>query len=168
MKPCQRQCLLDTNVLIDFHTAQALDVLLQLPFRWALPSLLTWELLDPSAESLRARGVEVCELSGEEVSETLRLRVRYSALSLVDCALLVLAQRKSALVLSGDQKLVEVARDALGLEVHGTLWALDELLQQGIVDRDKAAEILRKMINAGRRLPLGECEKCLKKWESCP
>lgn len=146
-------CLPDTNVLIDFNVVGALDTLLRLPFRWVLPDALLEELLEPSPATLRALGVEVLALTPAAVQASIRLAVKHSGLSDVDCAVLALAQQEQALVLSGDRRLVKVATTALQLEAHGTLWALEQLTRQGIIEQHQAQQLREGMARAGRRLP---------------
>lgn len=146
-------CLPDTNVLIDFNVVGALDTLLRLPFRWVLPDALLEELLEPSPATLRALGVEVLTLAPAAVQASIRLAVEHPGLSDVDCAVLALAQQEQALVLSGDRQLVKVATTALQLEAHGTLWALEQLTRQGIIEQHQAQQLREGMARAGRRLP---------------
>ncbi len=158
-------CVPDASVLIDFHVGGILNELFSLPRRWLLPDLAMAELRIPAPQTLRAFGLEVAEFSGEEVLAIFGLRADYPMLSLPDCASLFLARRESALLLTGDRLLRRVAADCFGLEVHGALWALDRLVETRRLSSAQAAHALRRMQEAGRRLPRAECERRLERWE---
>jgi hypothetical protein len=53
-----------------------------------------------------------------------------------------------------------------GVQVHGILWILDELVRLDITAKVQAAEGLRKIRAAGSRLPLEACNDRLDRWSS--
>ena len=48
--------------------------------------------------------------------------------------------------------------------VHGTLWLLDRMVGARVVTSAEAAEGLKEMMNAGRRLPDDEVAERLARW----
>ena len=52
----------------------------------------------------------------------------------------------------------------LQIEVHGTLWILDLLIDRKLLAPRQAMEKLQKLLNTKRRLPRRECQKRLKAW----
>lgn len=123
-------CVPDLSVLIDFQTGGVLDALFSLPYRWLVPDLALEEIQNPNPQTLLHSGVEIATFSDEEIGVIIRLRNRYRGLSLPDCANLLLAQRENAILLTGDNLLRHVALKEFGLGVHGSLWALDRLVQE--------------------------------------
>ena len=54
---------------------------------------------------------------------------------------------KNAIVLSSD-KLVRIFAEKQGLECHGLLWIIDELVDQDLVYKDLAASILQRLVSS--------------------
>lgn len=158
-------CVPDLNVLIDFQRGGVLDTLFLLPYRWLIPDVALTEMRDPDPQMLLLLGMEIATFSSDEIAVIIQLRSRYPAISLPDCANLLLAQRESALLLTGDRILRRVANHDFGLVVHGSLWALDRLVQTQRLTTSQAARALRAMLEAGRLLPEAECQKRLQRWE---
>ena len=52
-----------------------------------------------------------------------------------------------------------------GVDVHGTLWVLNEMVDSGVLAPAKAAAGLRQMMAGDRRLPEAECRQRLREWE---
>jgi predicted nucleic acid-binding protein len=93
------------------------------------------------------------------------LRKTYSAaLSFPDCSCLFLAKELSAILLTGDKPLRKSARENK-IRVHGTLWVMDQLINEKIIDHRKAHEKLTLLMRVNNRLPRGECEKRLLAWK---
>jgi len=61
-------------------------------------------------------------------------------------------------MLTGDKKMKEIA-EKLGLEVHGSIWVIDELIINHLISPGKAIELLELLIATNRWLPKNEIEK---------
>lgn len=158
-------CVPDASVLIDFWHGNLLPALFALPYRWLLPDLTLAELKAPEPQMLLSLGLRQATFDGQEIMNIIQLREKYSALSLPDCAALFLARRERALLLTGDRRLRKIAGNDFRLTVNGSLWALDRLVETQCITQAQAAQALRLMMQAGRRLPLAECQKRLEQWE---
>lgn len=158
-------CVLDANILIDFAAVGLLETLFRLPFRFTLPDLLAAELLSPSVARLQQLGVEVTGFTEAEVLDIVTLGRAHPPLSVGDRAVLVAARMANAVLLTGDMQLRELAR-SLTIEVHGTLWLLEELERRGILIPQTAIAALEGMRRSGRRLPEQECARLLRRWQS--
>ncbi|MBE0467410.1 MAG: DUF3368 domain-containing protein [Candidatus Desulforudis sp.] len=66
-------------------------------------------------------------------------------------------------MLTGDKDLRTAAQDE-GIVVHGTLWVLDQLVEQHAAPPHEIAAALKRMLQKGSRLPRLECEKRLRRW----
>lgn len=66
-------------------------------------------------------------------------------------------------LLTGDRELRHVAEER-GLEVHGVLWVLDQLVEHGLLAPRAARRSLRAMLDQGAWLPADECEKRFSRW----
>jgi rRNA-processing protein FCF1 len=156
-------CITDTNFWIDLDTAVLLEPIFRLPFEWHAPDVIVAELERPDGAALVRRGLVVRELSGSQVAQTLELATRYSRPSRADLFALALASAEQALLVTGDRHLRQAAEQE-GVPVHGTLWALDELVGNGILIPMQAASALLRMKGAGRRLPGEEVDRRLRLW----
>lgn len=156
-------CVADASIWIDLAAGGIVAPVFALPFRWLTPDAVFAELLNPWAAGLPALGLAVVELSGDDLLAVARLRARYRAVSVPDCAALALAASLGATLITGDDALRRAAR-AESVEVHGTLWVLDELVALGLVAARPAAVALTAMREAGRRLPAAEVERRLTQW----
>ena len=71
----------------------------------------------------------------------------------------------NSLLLTGDGPLRTQAKNRC-VEVHGTLWIMDRIVEAGALANIIVAERLMTLLKTGRFLPPSECEKRLKKWHS--
>ncbi len=159
--------VIDTNVLIDFAVGGILRELFRLEAEWMIPDLALQEIHQPEPSLLRQLGLSVLELTGAEVAQVSALRESYLALSVADLALLVLALREGAILITGDKGL-RTAALSQRVVVHGTLWLMDELVMRGVLDKRSASGALRTMQANQRRLPQRECQRRLKQWDAEP
>jgi len=161
---CQLVLVIDASLWIDLEKAALLDEAFRLPVRWAAPDMVVDELAQPPAEEVLARGLQSVELSGKQIQEVRVLREKYRAPGTEDLSALVLAKSLGTTLLTGNRHLREAA-EAEGVSVHGTLWLLDELIDQDIIDEQGAAQALEAMLAEGSRLPPDECERRLRQWK---
>jgi hypothetical protein len=155
--------VVDTNILIDFDRGDLLEALFGLPAVFLAPDVIVAELGEPDGQRLQALGLESVSLAGEQVIEVMEMAAVHRAPSVNDLFALVLARARAALLLTGDGALRRLA-ESEGLEVHGTLWLLDELVRLAIVTPVQAAEGLECMLRRDSRLPEGECRRRLRRW----
>lgn len=156
-------CVTDTNVWIDLRVGNLLDNVFELDARWLIPDLVGRELGAERKELLVEWGLEVRPLTGDEVESVIRLNDAYSAPSRTDMATLVVARAEDGILVTGDGPLRDAA-DEENIEVHGTLWVVDALVDTGIVEPPEAARALQLMMEADRRLPRDEVNKRVDSW----
>lgn len=158
----------DTSVLIDLERGAILETIFRLPFNYAVPSLLyRMELKDYGGNAQMDLGLRLEELDVKEVmlAQTYSLRLR--ALSVPDSFALALALAKSRswILLSGDRKLVRLAKEE-EVAVHGVLWLFDQMYDEGVVDGTELFYSLRSLraitAHPRCRLPKAEIEKRLR------
>lgn len=158
-------CVTDTNVWIDLAAAGLIELVFQLPLRLQAPDVIVAELTRPEGGTLVKRGLIVRELSGDRVVEVAALAARYLRPSRADLFALVLARTESATLLTGDRHLREAA-EREGVDVHGTLWIVDRMVEASLLEAREAAEALLAMGRAGRRLPAEELERRIRTWKT--
>jgi predicted nucleic acid-binding protein len=121
----------DTSCIIDLGKGRLMRAVLSLPYSFVMPDVLFEnELLTLSPverRELLTLGLQVVELDGEGTARALAHFARYRRLTGPDCFALALAeQTQNCILLTGDEWLRRVAA-GMGIEVHGVLWALDQL-----------------------------------------
>lgn len=161
-------CVVDTNILIDLHRGGVLREFFQLPCTIFAPDVIVAELLDPSGEMLLVLGLQSMDFSGTEIMRVIGLSRNHPEVSTNDLFAVLLAETKGALLLTGDKHLRRIAEQEHNLQVHGTLWVLDQLVKRKLLSPREASGALRKMIQSGSRLPRAECERRLRRWSGLP
>jgi predicted nucleic acid-binding protein len=158
-------CVTDANIWIDVHNGDLVTKTFLLPFQFVAPDLVIEELESPDANLLMQQGLQMSELDSDDVIELAILAEQYARrqVSMNDLAALVLAKKLGVMLLTNERQLRRIARSH-HLQIHGTLWLLDEMIRLQIISRPNAAVGLQKMLNRGARLPKGECEIRLRLW----
>ena len=85
-------------------------------------------------------------------------------IALNDLFALVLAASIGVTLLTGDNRLRTLAVKH-NVQVHGTLWVLDEMVAKNKLKPVEAHRALTKMLEHGSRLPVGECQARLRQWD---
>jgi len=159
----QRIYISDTNIWIDFGRAALLDALFALPFTFVSTDFVVDELNHPDPACLLARGLVVETLAEEAVVQLFGLMTEHGNSSLADVSCYLVAKTQGLPLLTGDGRLRKQAvKD--GMQVHGALWLLDQLVAHDIIAAAHAAAALQAMLDAGARLPSAECAHRLAAW----
>lgn len=160
----------DTCVLIDLSCGQVLEPTFRLPAAFAVPDVVLAELEgggEPHPANLVVLGLKPVELTPGQVLEAVRLASTHQGttnVSSADMFALALAKTTPAVLLTGDSHLRSVAEQE-GVEVHGTLWVLDHLVEgQELITAEEGALALSRMRAAARRLPRPEVDARQLRW----
>ena len=153
----------DTNIWIDLRNAGLLDALFDLPFTLCCTDFVLNELQDIDHHHLRERGLVVETLDEQATAALFPLMQAHNNSSLADVSCYHLAKQTGRPLLTGDGRLRKQAL-ADGLEVHGALWLLDQMVAHQIIERKNAAQCLQSMLTSGARLPEADCQKRLSLW----
>ena len=159
----------DANVLIDLEIAGLLDLWFQLGHQTVTTDLVVGQLADRHREALShvSNGnIGVRKCSGEFLARAFELMRQIGpGPDIADCSALLLAIDTGAMLLSGDKPLRRGA-DARQVEVHGTLWILDQLIDAKLLSKPTAAAKLEHLIEQDSYYPKAECQKRLAEWRS--
>lgn len=147
----------DANILIDMEEGRVLELMFRLPERFAVPNILYEEELMNRHAALPARGLLILEVRGEFVEEAQRLRTLYKRPSMNDLLALALAKQEKCPLLTGDSRLRDAA-EVEQVEVKGTLWLMERLWTEGLLDLAALRQTYDLMLQCGRRLPAAEIE----------
>jgi len=153
----------DTNIWIDLRNAGLMDALFDLPFTLCCTDFVMSELQDFDHTYLRARGLVVETLDEQATAALFPLMQAHNNSSLADVSCYQLAKQTGHALLTGDGRLRKQAK-ADGLQVHGALWLLDQMVMHQIIQPKNAAQHLQSMLDSGSRLPQADCQKRLALW----
>ena len=161
----------DANILIDLELMGLFDLWFQLPYETLTTSLVVQELRKGGHElalGYVGNNIESVAIDVFELAQELE-RYEDSGLSEPDVSVLYLAKLKRALLLSGDGKVRDTAAIEQ-VEIHGTIWILDQLIEHNILCPAVAASKLEYLLLLTREkkrfLPKVICEERITRWRT--
>lgn len=152
----------DASVLIDVECGELTNAMFSLPWQFAVPDILFVEELAERHAHLSRFGLISKTMSGDLVAEAYGLHQKYLKPSVNDMLALTLAKHEGCQLLTGDKALREAAKE-LNVEVHGTIWLVEQMLKGEKITVDVASVAFQQMKDSGSRLPWNEVEKILNK-----
>ena len=166
--PVIKVAVQDANVLIDLEIAGLLDLWFQVGIETHTTDLIRAELEKGGhAQALACfKCGQVIEhtLSFEEIMKVSELeREVGNKAKFNDCSVLFLAMKLDAMLLSGDKPLRKAGTEKQ-IEVHGTLWMFDRLVELQLMSGKMAAAKLEHLRKNDRFLPEIECQIRLQLW----
>lgn len=158
----------DANILIDLLQIDLFNAFLKLKCEMHVPPDVVDEVLeansDQLARAIRAREILLPVFTPKELFQVQEYKTLYQPLSIQDCSCLLLAEKLTAILLTGERKLKSIATSRHGIQVHGVLWVFERLIEQKIITPGKAKSRLTQLMTLNNRLPKIECERLLKCW----
>ncbi|MDL2344687.1 hypothetical protein QOL99_11065 [Deinococcus sp. MIMF12] len=152
--------LADANILFDFGWVDGLTELVSLgPFEVlenVLDEVARDEQLRNIAQTLEGLGVTFVPLA-DGWTDGIRAAKR-GGLSLPDASCLHYAKLHERTVLTSERALRKRCQ-AEGVAVHGSLWVVAQLHQQGLCTPDRLCEWLRRWPEQGARLPARQLQE---------
>ncbi|MEY4569432.1 MAG: hypothetical protein RLZZ398_871 [Verrucomicrobiota bacterium] len=156
----------DANVFIDLELAGLYDLWLQMGVEVHTTDLIRMELERGNHRISLSylSGMVVHELSFEELVTIAELEQSVAnKAKFNDCSVLYLAEKLKVALISGDGAL-RTAAQKRGVEVRGTLWIFDSLIERKLLAPAVAAEKLRQLLLQDRHLPKSACDERLTRW----
>lgn len=150
----------DANILIDMEEGGLVERIFRIPFQFKIPDILFEEELEAKHEHLLELGLMLGELTGESVQYGSEIMMCYRQTSRNDCFALALARQEKCPILTGD-KALRSAAEKEGVVVMGTIWLVEQLIEQSLITTEVAREAFQRMKVAGRRLPWGMADAML-------
>lgn len=154
----------DANIVIDFEEGGILEVLFELPDDIGVPDLLFEDELKDQHQDLLDLGLRLVELEETTVERLTELTGKYRGVSRLDMAALAAAEQEACPLVTGDRRLRQAA-ESEGVEVHGTLWLAEALVQEERLTVVRLKCAYDAMKAAGRRLPWGDVDSQLSRLE---
>ena len=158
-----RLLISDANIIIDMSTGGILRPMFRLDVTFAVPNSLFEEELRTDHPELPQLGLKSLELKPDTVTyaDNLVQKYRAAGASINDLLALALAWQEKCPLLTGDGRL-RTAGDEEGIEVHGTLWLVEQLVEARVIVLRQAEAAYERMRQSGRRLPWEEIEQQLR------
>lgn len=150
----------DANIFIDMEAGGLTSQMFQLPETFAVPNILYDEELVDHHPELPTLGLRILELKPEFVAEAFRMGGVYKEPSKNDFLALALAKQEKCSLLTGDWNLRKSAEQE-GVNVKGTLWLMEEMFNNKLIDFETAKVAYDNMKAEVRRLPWDEVGKQL-------
>lgn len=150
----------DACVLIDIECGELTSVMFSLTYQFAVPDTLFAEELETRHRHLLQFGLMSKTMSGNLVAEAYWLHQKYKKPSVNDMLALVLAKHEDCQLLTGDRALRDAAKE-LNVDVHGTIWLVEQMLLDKKITVEVARVAFQKMKNSGSRLPWDQVSKIL-------
>lgn len=156
----------DTNIWIDLKYINLIESVFKLPYEIGVPDILyNEELKDIDGEILEASGVNIIEMTEEEIMETAVRSSKTTKVSFNDLTTLVIAKSRKYTLVTGDGNLRKIAQME-SVELKGTIWLIDEMVKFEVISKEKAVLVCKELIRIGRRLPKHELINRINKWEN--
>ncbi len=152
----------DTSVLIDIEQGELTSAMFSLPCQFIVPDILFASELAERHSHLLQLGLISKTLNGDLVAEAYLLHKKYIRPSVNDMLALTLAKHENCQLLTGDKALREAAIE-LNVEVHGTIWLVEQMIQNENITVEVASVGFQRMREAGSRLPWVDVEMMLGK-----
>ena len=160
-----RLVVTDANIIIDLDAGSLLEEIFRLPnTEFCTPDVLYLEELAQHYGALPGLGLKVLSQPPESVEYVTQLRPRYRGPSTNDLFALALAHSLGCALLSGDGSL-RTAADSEGVEIHGTLWLIEALLQANLVPIARIVAAYDAMRWDGSRLPWEAIQAQIRRWQ---
>jgi predicted nucleic acid-binding protein len=128
-----RLLISDANIIIDMNVGGLLRLMFRLDATFAVPDVLFEEELRTGHPELPRLGLKMLELREDTVRYAERLIEKYRSLgaSINDLLALALAWQEKCSLLTGDHRLRTVGQTE-GVDVHGTLWLIEQMLREAL------------------------------------
>lgn len=156
--------LLDTSVLVDLAKISALEKLLGWEAQWLSLDLVIAEFEEEAGDSERYQLTQmgahlvILGLSGNELLAASKPDCQPKVNSITDKALIKKAIESKYILLTGDKTLRKAAENK-GLEVHGSIWVIDEMHRLKVIDEAQLFSTFEKLKRSNPRLPQDELDK---------
>ncbi|WP_303909263.1 DUF3368 domain-containing protein [Thiohalomonas denitrificans] len=138
----------DANILIDMEVGGLLEAIFRLDETFAVPDVLYSEELEEHHPELPTLGLQVMQLGEGGVSAAMALVQMYSGPSVNDLFALELARENNCPLLIGDRALRKAAEQE-GVQLHGILWLVEQMIRNGIVPLERAEQAYKECETGG-------------------
>lgn len=157
----------DVSVLFDLYQLEILPELFALQAEISTTSFVYNEIVIANQVVefevyKRSQKLNIIMLTDEEQDAVNQFPTKRSLKSLPDKTMLWKSIQLKCSLLTCDRKLKLEAKEH-GVEVHGSIWVIEKLVEENILDKSKAIALLDQLKTVNDRLPMEEIDKVIKK-----
>lgn len=158
----------DTNILFDVISIGALPELFSLDYEICTTVFVLQEIkLSDQKEAVevfvRAKELTVIEFDSDDISEIEAFKTSKNFKGITDKSVLWKALKLDCPLLTGDRKL-RLEAENQGVEVHGTIWVIERLVEQNLINVERGVYLLETLKQANSSLPLDAINKLIEKY----
>ncbi len=159
----------DTNVFFDIISIGVLPEFFALDYDISTTDFVINEILKSHQKEqiesfIRAKRLNVFKLTADEIDEIRNFVTKRFFKGITDKTVLWKSYQLKCLLLTGDKKLRNEAAD-LEIEVHGSIWVINELFEKNIVSKAKGVELLEKLKLLNASLPHDDIDRLIVKFK---
>jgi rRNA-processing protein FCF1 len=156
----------DTNILFDVISIGALPEFFSLDYEICTTVFVIEEIKRSDQEEaievfIRSKQINIINFSAEEIDEIQGFSTSRNFKGITDKSVLWKSLQLECPLLTGDKKLRNEAEDH-GIEVHGSIWVIESLVQNELIDKTKGIQLLESLKQVNSSLPYDEIEKLIR------
>lgn len=153
----------DTNVFFDVINIGALPEFFSLDFEICTTAFVIAEIRQQHQREMidafiRAKKLTVYNFSAEEIDDIQNFESTKSLKRFTDKSVIWKSLQIQCPMLTGDKKMRDIA-EKMGVEVHGSLWIINELITRELITNEKALTLIEELKKTNDWLPKSEVEK---------
>jgi predicted nucleic acid-binding protein len=113
---------------------------------------------------IRAKSLTIFELSADEIVIVSNLKTNRSFKGITDKSVLWKASELVCPLLTGDKKLRKEAEE-MGIEVHGSIWVIEILLENNLIRKSIGIEFLENLKLINGSLPYDKIDNLIRQYK---
>lgn len=158
----------DTNVFIDLISVGLQDQFFFLPMEVHTTDMVVFEVRREGQNEIMASLIKKGYLkvkthTPEEMQPFFNAEHQKYDLSPADYSVLTYSKNNNYILLTGDGNLRKVAISE-GVEVHGSIYVITQMVEHNILTAVQGAEKLEKLKNNNQRLPKAKIDNLIRLW----
>lgn len=162
-----RLVITDVSVFFDIYHIRALPEFFALDFEVCTTDFVRKEILQEEQREefeiyIRSNQLMIIHLTPDEVEEVKAFETKRFFKTLPDKTVLWKAVQLKCTLLTGDKKLRSEAEDNC-IEVHGSIWVVQMIVEAKLITAAKGIELLEKLKIVNDGLPKDEIDKLIKR-----
>ena len=159
----------DTNIFFDIISIGALPEFFSLEYEICTTIFVIEEIIRSDQREeievfIRAKEINVIDFTAEEIGEIYAFRTERNFKGITDKSVLWKSLQLGCPLLTGDRKL-KVEAENQGVEVHGSIWVIRYLVENGLIDKTKGIRLLKLLKEVNSSLPFDEIDKLIRSYK---
>ena len=159
----------DTNIFFDIISIGALPEFFSLDYEICTTVFVIEEIIRSDQREaievfIRAKEINVIDFSAEEIGEIYGFKTEKNFKGITDKSVLWKSLQLECPLLTGDKKL-RIEAENQGVEVHGSIWVIRSLVENGLIDKKKGIKLLESLKKVNSSLPFDEIDKLIRSYK---